>query len=63
MARKKEIIIVPRKNLEQLAKATSSSQTTVYNALAYRSDSEKAKEIRRLAIAAYAGIKTSKIVL
>ena len=56
MARIKKIIVVARKNIDVLAKVTRSSETTVYNALAYRSDSEKAQEIRRLALSSYGGI-------
>ena len=63
MARIKKIIVVARKNIDVLAKVTRSSETTVYNALAYRSDSEKAQEIRRLALSSYGGIETKRPVL
>ncbi len=63
MARKKKIIQVPRKNVALLAKATMTSETTVYNALAYRSDSENAKLIRKKAISDYGGIETSKTIM
>lgn len=63
MARNKKIIVVPRKNISAMMTATSSSMTTVYNALAYRSDSEKAQEIRRLALSSYGGVETKKLVL
>ena len=63
MVRKKKIIQIPRKNVGLLAKATLTSETTVYNALAFRSDSENAKQIRRLAMSAYGGIETVKTIL
>lgn len=63
MVRKKKIIQIPRKNVGMLAKATKTSETTVYNALAYRSDSENAQQIRRLALSVYGGIETFKTIL
>lgn len=63
MMRKKKIIQIPRKNVGLLAKATLTSETTVYNALAYRSDSENAKLIRQKAISDYGGIETTKTIL
>lgn len=63
MVRKKKIIQIPRQNVAMLAKATLTSETTVYNALAYRSDSENAKLIRQKAISDYGGIETVKIIL
>lgn len=61
--RKKKIIQIPRKNVGMLAKTTGTSESTVYNALAFRSDSENAQQIRRLALSAYGGIETFKITL
>lgn len=63
MLRKKKIIQIPRKNVAMLAKATLSSETTVYNALAFRSDSTNAQKIRRLALSTYGGIETTKTIL
>jgi len=62
MARKKKIIQVPRKNVDALAKALGVKNTTVWNALAFRSDSENAQQIRRLALSTYGGIETYKMV-
>lgn len=62
MARKKKIIQVPRKNVDLLAKAMGVKNTTVWNALAFRSDSENAQQIRRLALSTYGGIETYKMV-
>lgn len=63
MVRKKKIIQIPRKNVGMLAKAMLTSETSVYNALAYRSDSENAKMIRQKAITEYGGIETTKTIL
>lgn len=63
MARKKKIIKIPRKNVDLLAKAVGVARVTVWNALAFRSDSENAQQIRRLAISAYGGIETTKIIM
>lgn len=37
-------------------------KVAVYNALAYRSDSEMAKTIRKQAVSLYGGVETSVIV-
>lgn len=63
MARKKKIIQIPPKNVELLAKAVGVAKITVWNALAFRSDSENAQQIRRLALSTYGGVETTKIVL
>lgn len=62
MTRRKKIIQVPRKNVDLLAKAMNVSAITVWNALAFRSDSDNAQQIRRLALSAYGGIETYKLV-
>lgn len=62
MARKKKIIQIPPKNVELLAKAMNVGKVTVWNALAFRSDSENAKQIRRLALSTYGGFETTKLV-
>ena len=62
MVRKKKIIQVPRKNVDALAKVMGVKNTTVWNALAFRSDSENAQQIRRLALSTYGGIETYKMV-
>lgn len=62
MARKKKIIQVPTKNVELLAKAMKVGKVTVWNALAFRSDSQNAQQIRRLALSAYGGVETTKLV-
>lgn len=63
MTRRKKIIQVPPKNVEKLAKAMQCSNVTVWNALAFRTDSENAQKIRRLAMSAYGGVETVKFVL
>lgn len=63
MARKKKIIQVPPKNVEILAREMNVGKVTVWNALAFRSDSGTAQQIRRLALSAYGGIETTKMIL
>lgn len=63
MVRKKKIIQVPPGNVEKLMKVMKCSRSAVFNALAFRSDSESAKAIRSQAMAAYGGIETFKYVL
>lgn len=63
MAIKKKIIQIPRKNVDLLAKAMNVAPVTVWNALAFRSDSENAQQIRRLAISTYGGVETTKIIM
>lgn len=62
MARKKKIIQIPPKNVELLAKTMNVGKVTVWNALAYRSESDTAQQIRRLAMSDYGGIETVKTV-
>ena len=63
MPRRKKIIQVPPKNVELLAKEMNCGKVAVWNALAFRSDSENAQTIRRLALSAYGGIETVKTIL
>ncbi len=63
MPRRKKIIQVPRKNVDAMAKAMGCKNVTVWNALAFRSDSETAQQIRRLALSTYGGIETVKYIL
>ena len=61
--RKKKIIQIPPKNVETLARTMKVGRVTVYNALAYRSDSENAKLIRQKAVSEYGGIEITKTIL
>lgn len=63
MPRKKKIIQVPPRNVELLAKAMNVGKVTVWNALAYRSDSDNAQQIRRLALSTYGGLETTKTIM
>lgn len=62
MARKKKVIVMPRGAIKRMMKELGQGQTNIYNSLAYRSDSERAKMIRKAAIEFYGGIETTKIV-
>lgn len=63
MARRKKIIQVPHGTVEKIVSVMGCSRAAVFNALAYRSDSENAKTIRAQALAYYGGIETTKLVL
>lgn len=63
MPRRKKIIQVPPENVELLAKAMNVGKVTVWNALAYRSDSDNAQQIRRLALSTYGGLETTKTIM
>jgi len=63
MARKKRIIQVPSENIEKLAASVGTSKGTVWNALAYRSDSANAQLIRKRAVELFGGIETTKLVM
>lgn len=62
MARKKRIIQVPLGAVEKMQEEFKCSRTAVYNALAYRSESDTAKRIREAAVRSYGGVSTSKLV-
>lgn len=62
MTRKKKIIQISRKNVDLLAESMHVSAVTVWNALAFRSDSDNAVRIRQLALSDYGGIETYKLV-
>lgn len=63
MSRRKKIIQVPPGNVEKIMRAIGCSRSAVFNALAYRSDSETAKFIRTQAISLYGGVETTKLIL
>ena len=63
MVRKKKIIQIPAKNVAILAKTMGVAKVTVWNALAFRSESENAQQIRRLALSDFGGIETTKTTL
>lgn len=62
MSRRKKIIMVPHGNVQKMMKAYGYTRSAVYNALAFRTDSETAKLIRNQAIQLYGGVTTTKII-
>lgn len=62
MAFKKKVITVPRGAVDGIRRSLNVDRATVYNALAYRSNSETAQQIRRLATSTYGGIETTKVI-
>jgi len=62
MKESKTKIVVPTGAISKLMEVTGTSQAGVYNALAYRNNSEAAKIIRARALAEFGGKKIDKIV-
>ena len=60
--RRKKIIKVPTENVRRIMKVMGVSEVSVYNALAYRSDSVSEQAIRKKAIDEYGGVITTKIL-
>lgn len=52
---------MPSGMVQRLIKETGMSEVSVYNALAYRSDSASAQAIRKKALTEYGGVATTKI--
>lgn len=63
MAKRKKFIQIPPENVQKLQKSFNCSRVAVYNALAYRSESDRAKAIRDVAKTTYGGIETYKYVM
>ena len=59
---RKKVIRVKRENVERMAEAHRVSVVTVYNALAFRSDSPTAKVIRKQAVELWGGVEDMRIV-
>lgn len=62
MTKKKKIISVAHGTVERIATELRVSRSSVFNALAYRSESDSAKLIREKALKEYGGIETTKII-
>lgn len=63
MTKRKKIIQVPPGNIEKLCKAMRCKRTAVYDALAFKTDSELANSIRHNAITLYGGVQTTKLIM
>ena len=62
MARKKKIISIPRGSADKIAREMNCSRNLVFQALAYRADSQTAELIRKKALNEYGGIQTYKVI-
>lgn len=60
---RKKIIKIPARSLTPLMNAFNASRASVFNALAFRSESERARMIRKAAVELYGGVETTKLVL
>ena len=62
-AKRKPIIQVPYGNVDKICKAVRCRRTAVYDALAFKTNSELANLIRQTAISTYGGVKTTKLIM
>lgn len=60
---KTKIIQIPPKNVQKMAEAFNCSKTFIWNALAYRSNSELAFKVRDDAVKFYGGEETFKFIV
>ena len=60
MAKKREVIVVPRGAVGKICQSTGAGKTTVYAALNNTSFSEQAERIRQLALSQFDGVVISK---
>ena len=63
MKKREKIIQLPVGNVQKMMKAFNASKVGIYNALAYRSNSERAQAIRDSAIRHYGGVQTTRLIL
>ena len=63
MQKRVKIIQLPLGNVPKMAKAYNRTETFIWNALAYRSNSLLAEKIRKDAIENYGGVSTTKLIL
>lgn len=57
---KKERILVERSKISKIMSVMGCGQAAVYNALAFRSNSKQAGEIRNLALNRFGGVKVKE---
>lgn len=57
---KKERILVERSKISKIMSVMGCCQASVYNALAFRSNSKQAGEIRNLALNRFGGVKVKE---
>ena len=62
MAKKVQVIVIPRGSADKICAALKIGKTTLYAALNYTSNSEDAKLTRRKVLSEYGGIKTTKVI-
>ena len=61
-AKKIKIIKVPLKRRKKLAERYGCCRETIFNALAFRSQSKQSEDIRQDALNDFGGVKTEKVV-
>ena len=63
MIQRKKIIQVPPGSVEKMCKAFRCRRTAVYDALAFKTNSELANIIRQNALTTYGGVQTTKLIM
>lgn len=63
MIQRKKIIQVPPGSVEKMCKAFRCRRTAVYDALAFKTNSELANIIRQNALSTYGGVQTTKLIM
>lgn len=63
MVQRKKIIQVPPGSVEKMCKAFRCRRTAVYDALAFKTNSELANIIRQNALSTYGGVQTTKLIM
>lgn len=63
MQKRVKVIQLPQGNVQKIMKAYGVSETLVFNALAYRSNSLMAEKIRKDAVENYGGVHTTRLIL
>lgn len=63
MIQRKKIIQVPPGSVEKMCKAFRCRRTAVYDALAFKTNSELANIIRKNALSTYGGVQTTKLIM
>lgn len=59
----KKILVKGPEIIERIASSTGCGKVTVYNALAFRSNSKQAQDIREMALNRYGGVPTNQTIL
>lgn len=62
MAVKRKYIAVPHGAVQAICRELKLKRSSVYHALNYETNSENARQVRRLALTVYGGIEAQKVI-